>query len=65
MKAYEDAIIRCNTPESPWYIIPANNKWFRNWLVAKIIVKTLKQMKIMKPKYIIPQNSKILKKAKL
>ena len=65
MKAYEDAIIRCSTPESPWYIIPANNKWFRNWLVAKIIVKTLKQMKIMKPKYIIPQNSKILKKAKL
>jgi PPK2 family polyphosphate:nucleotide phosphotransferase len=65
MKAYEDAIIRCSTQVSPWYIIPADNKWFRNWLVAKIIVRTLKQMKIITPKYTIPQNSKILKKSKL
>ncbi len=65
MKAYEDVIIRCSTPESPWYIIPANSKWFRNWLVSKIVVKTLKEMKIKEPKYIVPQNSRILKKGKV
>lgn len=65
IKAYEDAIKRCSTPESPWYIIPANYKWFRNWLVSKIVVKAMKEMKITNPKYIVSQNSTILKKAKL
>jgi PPK2 family polyphosphate:nucleotide phosphotransferase len=62
IEAYEDAIVRCSTPESPWYIIPANNNWFRNWLISKVVVKTLKEMKIKKPKYTVPQNSKILRK---
>jgi len=55
MKAYGDAISRCSTRWAPWYIIPANKKWFRNWAIEKIIVETLEQMKIKYPKYIPPK----------
>jgi PPK2 family polyphosphate:nucleotide phosphotransferase len=50
MTAYTDAIINCNIREAPWYVIPANNKWFRNWVVAKIITNALIEMKIKYPK---------------
>ena len=43
--AYEDALSKCSTENAPWYVIPANRKWFRNWLVSEIIVNTLKDMK--------------------
>jgi PPK2 family polyphosphate:nucleotide phosphotransferase len=39
--AYEDAINRCSTPYAPWYIVPADKKWFRNLAVAEAIVNTL------------------------
>jgi polyphosphate kinase 2 (PPK2 family) len=65
MDAYQDAIVRCSTSEAPWYIIPANNKWFRNWLVSRIILETMKQMKIKYPKYVIPRNSRILESSEI
>jgi PPK2 family polyphosphate:nucleotide phosphotransferase len=40
-KAFEDAISKCSTRYAPWYIIPANRKWFRNLAVAQILVHTL------------------------
>lgn len=43
-KAFEDAISRCTTESSPWYVIPSNRKWFRNVAVAEILVKTLEEM---------------------
>ena len=49
MESYEEALSRCNTKLAPWYIIPANAKWFRNWAVANIIVKTLESMKLEFP----------------
>ena len=55
MKAYGDAISHCSTRWAPWYIIPANKKWFRNWAITKIIVETLEQMKIKYPRYIPPK----------
>jgi polyphosphate kinase 2 (PPK2 family) len=48
MEAYEDAMEECSTSYAPWYIVPANHKWFRNWLVGDILVRTLKSMD---PKY--------------
>jgi len=48
-KSYEQALSRCNTHLAPWYIIPANLKWFRNWAVAQIIVNTLDKMKLKYP----------------
>ncbi|MBC7908958.1 MAG: polyphosphate kinase 2 family protein [Pyrinomonadaceae bacterium] len=36
-KAYEDAINRCSTKHAPWYIVPADKKWFRNLAVAEAL----------------------------
>lgn len=47
--AYEDAISRCSTEGAPWFIIPANHKWFRNVIVARIIVEYMEAMKLKKP----------------
>jgi PPK2 family polyphosphate:nucleotide phosphotransferase len=48
MEAYEDAMRECSTKQAPWYIVPADHKWFRNWLVGDVLVRTLKKMD---PKY--------------
>jgi PPK2 family polyphosphate:nucleotide phosphotransferase len=44
MQAYQDMLTRCNTVYAPWYIIPANRKWYRNLVVSRVIVETLEQM---------------------
>jgi PPK2 family polyphosphate:nucleotide phosphotransferase len=49
MESYEEALGRCSTRWAPWYVIPANLKWFRNWAVAHTIVDTLKRMKLKYP----------------
>jgi PPK2 family polyphosphate:nucleotide phosphotransferase len=49
MKAYEEALSRCSTSWAPWYVIPANLKWIRNWTVAEIIVNRLDKMKLKFP----------------
>jgi PPK2 family polyphosphate:nucleotide phosphotransferase len=41
-RAYEDALSRCATPHAPWFVVPANKKWFRNLGVAEAIVNALK-----------------------
>ncbi|MDH7569289.1 MAG: polyphosphate kinase 2 family protein [Armatimonadota bacterium] len=41
-QAYEDAINRCSAPHAPWFIVPADKKWFRNLAVAQTIVETLR-----------------------
>ena len=51
-KAYEDALSKCSTKAAPWYIVPADHKWFRDWMVATAIVDTLKSLK---PKYPAPR----------
>lgn len=49
MNAYEDALSRCSTPRAPWFIIPANRKWFRNLAVSQIIVETLESLDLKFP----------------
>ncbi len=44
VEAYEDAIEETSTEHAPWYIIPADRKWFRNLTIASILVKTLKDL---------------------
>ncbi|HJS63419.1 MAG TPA: PPK2 family polyphosphate kinase [Nitrososphaeraceae archaeon] len=41
IEAYEDALKLCSTEWTPWYVVPANKKWFRNWVVAKVIRENL------------------------
>jgi PPK2 family polyphosphate:nucleotide phosphotransferase len=42
--AFEDAVNECSTPYAPWYVIPANRKWYRNLVVARTIADTLEAM---------------------
>jgi PPK2 family polyphosphate:nucleotide phosphotransferase len=49
LHAYEEALWRCSTVEAPWYIVPANRKWFRNLAVAEILVATMDRMKLRYP----------------
>jgi PPK2 family polyphosphate:nucleotide phosphotransferase len=49
-QAYEDAIRHTSTDEAPWYIIPADDKWFMRYLISKIINKELKELKLGYPK---------------
>ncbi len=44
-EAYEDALSLCSTNESPWYIVPANHKWYRNMAIAHTLVHTMRQYK--------------------
>ena len=44
MEVYEDAFAHCTTDEAPWYVIPADQKWYRNLAIARVIVATLKDM---------------------
>jgi PPK2 family polyphosphate:nucleotide phosphotransferase len=44
MEAYEDTLERCSTEDAPWFIIPANHKWFRNLAVARIVIDTLDEL---------------------
>ena len=42
--AYSEALQRTSTKTSPWYIVPADNKWFRNWAVGRLLIETLTEM---------------------
>jgi PPK2 family polyphosphate:nucleotide phosphotransferase len=48
--AYQDALARCSTPSAPWFIVPANKKWFRNLAVAHLLVEALKRLDMKFPK---------------
>lgn len=43
--AYEDALSQCSTGEAPWYIVPANHKWYRNLVIAQTLVDTMRKYK--------------------
>ena len=42
MHAYEDVLSRCATPQAPWFIVPADRKWFRNLAFASTLVEALR-----------------------
>ncbi|NNM30912.1 MAG: polyphosphate kinase 2 family protein, partial [Akkermansiaceae bacterium] len=50
MEAYEDLIERTSQKHAPWYIIPADRKWYRNLCVARIMVDTLRSLDMKYPK---------------
>jgi len=49
MDAYEDAIALTSTKRAPWYIIPANHKWFRDLALSQIIAETMDEMGLKLP----------------
>jgi PPK2 family polyphosphate:nucleotide phosphotransferase len=42
--AYEEAIAATSTEAAPWYVVPADHKWYRNWAVSRILIETLQDM---------------------
>jgi polyphosphate kinase 2 (PPK2 family) len=44
--AYGDALTRCNTEAAPWYVIPADRKWYRNWAVTRLLIEELERMEL-------------------
>ena len=44
MKAYEDMLVKTSTKVAPWYIVPADRKWFSRYLVSEVILEKLKEM---------------------
>lgn len=49
MKTYEDLLSRTSAPHAPWYVVPANRKWYRNLCVARIMVDTMRKLKMKLP----------------
>ncbi|MFB7369380.1 PPK2 family polyphosphate kinase [Streptomyces sp. NPDC056222] len=42
--AYELALERCSTPEAPWYVVPADRKWYRNWAISTLLLEYLEAL---------------------
>ena len=42
--AYEAALERCNTPLAPWYVVPSDDKAYRNWAVGQLLTETLREL---------------------
>ncbi|RLC76719.1 MAG: polyphosphate kinase 2 family protein [Chloroflexi bacterium] len=49
MRAYEDALGKTSTEWAPWYIVPANRKWYRNLVVATVLIETLEGLGMSYP----------------
>jgi PPK2 family polyphosphate:nucleotide phosphotransferase len=49
MQAYEDVLSKTSTKWAHWYVIPANKKWYRNYVIATIMIETLKKLKLSYP----------------
>ena len=50
IRAYEDALSTTSTDWAPWYIVPANQKWYRNHLVGSIVVETMSRLHLKYPR---------------
>jgi PPK2 family polyphosphate:nucleotide phosphotransferase len=44
VEAYQAVLERCNTERAPWYIIPSDRKWYRNWAVARLLTEQLRAL---------------------
>jgi len=49
-QAYELALERCSTPHAPWYVVPADRKWYRNWAVSRLLLEHLSELDPRYPK---------------
>jgi PPK2 family polyphosphate:nucleotide phosphotransferase len=43
-QAYQDALTKCSTAVAPWYVVPANRKWYRNWAVATLLQRAMAEV---------------------
>jgi PPK2 family polyphosphate:nucleotide phosphotransferase len=50
-RAYQDAIVETNTKVAPWYVVPADRKWYRDYAVLSILVATLEGLHLKYPEF--------------
>jgi PPK2 family polyphosphate:nucleotide phosphotransferase len=50
VEAFDLALSRCSTDQAPWWIVPANRKWFRDWMIARVLRSTLEGFEMQWPK---------------
>ena len=43
-EAYADVLERCSTPLAPWFVVPADRKWYRTWAVSQLVLETLREL---------------------
>ena len=48
-KAYEIVLERCHTEAAPWYVVPSDRKWYRNWAVGQLVLEAFRGMKLEWP----------------
>ncbi len=49
ISAYEEALSRCSTKDAPWYVIPANHKWYRNLVISRVLVEAMESLDMHYP----------------
>src|SRR6202030_3218994 len=62
-KAYEEMIANTSSKDAPWYVVPADNKWFTRLVVSTVLVETLESLDLSYPK-VDPEKRKELEAAK-
>ena len=60
MRAYEDALQNTSSDSAPWYVVPADKKWFRDLLVASVIVERLEELGMEYPKASVDLKSVVI-----
>jgi PPK2 family polyphosphate:nucleotide phosphotransferase len=48
-EAYQDALAKCSTAAAPWYVVPADHKWYRNWAVSKLLLEHFRALDLHYP----------------
>jgi PPK2 family polyphosphate:nucleotide phosphotransferase len=61
MKAYEDVLEKTSTHWAPWYLVPANHKWYRDWVVSNVIVEELEKLDMKYPRLAQDPKSIVIK----
>ncbi len=56
-EAFEAMLSRTSTPWAPWYVVPANSKWYRNLVVARVLVETLEGLGMRFPEAVVDPES--------
>jgi PPK2 family polyphosphate:nucleotide phosphotransferase len=48
-RAYGDALERCSTDAAPWYVVPADRKWYRDWAISRLLIERLEELGLRWP----------------
>jgi polyphosphate kinase 2 (PPK2 family) len=48
-RAYEDALSKTSTQRAPWYVVPADHKWYRDYIIASVVTEALEKLCLKYP----------------